>query len=549
MEYRTKLVARGLVAVLIPTAMVACGGGSDSSPAAGAAAAPAAMKVSGTAATGAAMANASVSVTCAAGSGTATTGANGTYTATVSGGALPCVLSVTSSDGKTVLHSVLPGSGHTDATANITPLSELLIAQLSGIDPQSFAAGFSAATTISAAELAAAQAALLQMLTAAGVDTSGVGDIVGGGLTAGSGTGYDGVLDKLQATLAGAGATLADLASAVSTSSKTGSTAGAAVIGTVLARSAPDCPGLKTGTLRYVAFLNGQNGTMQVDADALKLTVGGNAYQLAKNASCDYLANDAAGTRILVARSGAAVVLQGTGLTGVAGIAIPEQKLDVAALGGSYNRVSYGATFDADEGDFGDTEFAADGQNGLAKNCPQGYGTCATDTESKGKLAANPSGGFDYVENGTTLHRVFAFRDGSGKTLMLAQAATGGTVAALVSKAKLALPALSRVASFWQFTLNNAGLSAVSEDANTVTAADSATGVVTRSFPSDGHFDTLTYNTPFDGTRYRATNACTTSAGAASTCNGVVQLPFGGLVLTASSVPGKHFLSVSLDKP
>lgn len=542
-------VARGLVAVLIPTALVACGGGSDSSTPTTTTVTPAAMKVSGTAATGAAMANANISVVCAAGSGTATTSTSGTYTASVTGGALPCVLSATSSDGKTVLRSIVAGSGKTDSTANITPLSELLIAQLSGTDPKSFVAGFNAATTVSATDLAAAQKALLQVLTAAGVDTSNVGDILGGTLTAGSGAGYDGVLDKLQTVLTAAGVTLTDLTSAVSSNSKSDSATGTSVISTVLAPAATDCAALKTGTLRYVNYLNGQNGTLQVDAAALKLTVGGTAYQLTKTASCDYTANDSAATRLLVARSGAAVVLQGTGLTGVAGIAFPEQKLDVSALAGSYSRVTYGATFDAQEGDFGDTAFAADGQNGLSMNCPQGYGACVQDTTAKGKLVANANGGFDYVENNASVFRVFAFRDGSGKTLMLAQDTSGGSLAALVTKSKLALPAVSRVAAFWQFTLNNAGVSAVSEDANTVTAVDSTTGVVTRSFQSDGHFDTLTYNTPFDGTRYRATNACTTSAGAASTCNGVIHLPFGGLVLAASSLPSKHFLSVSVDKP
>jgi hypothetical protein len=550
MKLKKAAVARGIVAVIIPTAMVGCGGGSDSSSSTTTtAAAPAALKVSGTAATGAAMAGANISVVCSSGTGTATTSTNGTYAASVTGGALPCVLSATSSDGKTVLRSIVAGSGKTDSTANITPLSELLIAQLSGTDPKSYVAGFNASTTINTTDLAAAQKALLQVLSAAGVDTANVGDILGGSLTAGSGAGYDGVLDKLQTVLSAAGVTLTDLTTAVSSNSKSDSATGSSVIGTVLAPAATDCAGLKTGTLRYVNYLNGQNGTLQVDAATLKLTIGGSAYSLTKNASCDYTAGDAAATRLLVTRSGAMIVLQGTGQTGVAAIAFPEQKLDVSALAGSYSRVTYGATFDAEEGDFGDTDFAADGQNGLARNCPLGYGACVEDNESKGKLVVNANGGFDYVENNTALFRVFAFRDSSGKTLMLAQAASGGSVAALVTKSKLTLPAVSRVAAFWQFTLNSAGVSAVTEDANTVTAVDSTNGVVTRSFQSDGHVDTLTYNTPFEGTRYRATNGCTTSTGGAFTCNGVIHLPFGGLVLAGSAVPSKHFLSISVDKP
>ena len=50
----------------------------------------------------------------------------GSYTIAVTGGQLPCVLRVTSGD--TVLHSVANGTGAT-ATANISPLTELVLAQ------------------------------------------------------------------------------------------------------------------------------------------------------------------------------------------------------------------------------------------------------------------------------------------------------------------------------------------------------------------------------------------------------------------------------------
>jgi hypothetical protein len=181
-------------------------------------------------------------------------------------------------------------------------------------------------------------------------------------------------------------------------------------------------------------------------------------------------------------------------------------------------------------------------------NCPQGYGNCVLDQQPKGKLVANPNGGFDYMENGVSNARLFAFRNASGRNLLVGQA-PDGTVIVLAAKDTLALPAVGRVASYWQFTVNNAGLSMVTADSNTVTAADAATQAVSRRFDSDSHTDTITFNTPFDGTRYRAANACATSTGAQQTCNGVVQLPFGGVVLSVSSVPARHFITVSIDKP
>ena len=556
MKSSAAIAARQLAVLAVPAAvaalLAACGGGSDTPPPATPTPAPPpppiTLAVKGTAATGAAMANAAIKVSCATGSATATAGANGTFSVSITNGALPCVLTATSSDGATELHSVAAGTGHADTTANVTPLSELLVARLAGTDPKAFVTAFGATTPIAAADVTAAQTALLQTLTAAGLDTTSVGDIVGGALTAGSGTGYDGVLDKLKVAVATAGSTLAELTSAVASTSKLGSDTGTSTVGTVLAPAVADCAGLKTGALRLLDFSNGSNRVVQVDATALTAVDRGAKYTLKRNAACDYSLNDTAATRVLVSRSGIAALVQGSGLAGNVMVAIPEQKLDVAAVAGSYARLQYGGTtFDPVVGDFGDIEFAADGQNGVSMNCPTGYGACLKDTQTKGKLVANAGGGFDYVQNGASQGRVFGFRNASGRMLLVGIDSSGRFVA-LAAKDKLALPTVGRVASFWQFSINSAGLSAVTEDANTVTAVDATANTATRKFTSDSHSDTIGFNTPFDGNRYRATNACTSSTGGAFNCNGVVQLPYGGFVLSVSSVASKHFLSVSIDK-
>ena len=539
------------LALPLVLALSACGGGGDSATTSGGLSNPPAgttLKVGGTAAVGAPMAQAAIAIACASGTATATADANGVYTVSITDGTLPCVITATSSDGQTELHSVAPGTGHADTTANVTPLSELLVAKLAGGDPKAFVSAFTGTTTISTADVGAAQAALLTTLAAAGLDTTGVTDIVAGTISAGSGSGYDGVLDKLKTAMDGAGTTLANLTAAVSTTSGAGSDTSNSTVTTVLAPAASDCPGLKTGPLRVLDFDTQENQLIQFDVAAMTASAGGATYTLTKNAACDYTIADGSATRVLVARSGLAVLLTGSGPSGVAGVAIPEQKLDVAALAGTYDRVQYGSTFDAEGGDFGTTVFAADGQNGLSVNCPLGYGHCVDDTASKGKLVANAAGGFDYMEGGASLSRVFAFRTAAGRNLLIAQA-PDGTVVVLAAQEALALPAVGRVASFWQFTANASGIGAVTEDTNTVTAVDAATATVTRQFPSDGHFDTLAFNAPFAGTRYRATNGCTSSTGGAFACNGVVQLAFGGMVMSVSAVPTRHFMTVSIDKP
>ncbi len=545
MQNRSTATAALVSAALLPALLAACGGGGGDSSSPAPAPAPQSLVVTGTAATGAALASASVKLTCATGTATVTASATGTFSATIANGALPCVLTATSSDGKTELHSVAAGTGSAATTANITPLTELLIARLAGGDPKAFVSGFAANTAISASDVAAAQTALLQSLTSAGLNTSAVTDVVGGSLTAGSGAGYDGVLDKLGTLLKGANAALSDLAGAVASSSKSGSETTGAVLGTVLAAAPGDCPGFKTGTLRVLDLTGARYSLMTVDTTAMTVTGTDGSFPLTKNAACDYKIGNPAGTRALVTRSGIVIFTSGTGLDGRVGVAFPEQKLEVAALAGTYDFVAYDTTGYAG---FGDTVFTADGKNGVSHNC-NGYGACTEDAQSKGRLVANANGGFDYADDPQGDHaRVFAFRNASGRNFLIAQQ-DDGAVTVLAAKDKLALPAVGRVAGYWQLSVNSTGLSATVADANTITAADPVTGLVSRSFTNDNHTDKITYNAPYDGMRYRAPNACLSSAGGAYACNTVVQLPYGGLQVAVSADPTKNFVTVTVDKP
>ena len=143
---RTLMIAAGKLGAVFGGAALlsACGGGggNDASPTV---VAKPATTFSGTAATGAAMAGATVSINCASGTGTATTAANGSYTKDITDVTLPCVLKATSSDGKTVLHSITtPSTGasaNSAQVANITPLTQLLVASLAGTDPAGAARG------------------------------------------------------------------------------------------------------------------------------------------------------------------------------------------------------------------------------------------------------------------------------------------------------------------------------------------------------------------------------------------------------------------------
>ena len=172
MNSRTKLYSWLLASAAL---LAACGGGGS---------APyvppvASLTLSGTAASGLAIAGATITAKCQTGSGSATTLADGSYQLVISGGVLPCVLEVSNPADSSKLHSVASGSGIT-ATANITPLTEMLTARVLGIEPVTFFAAFDAAAasrTITTATVQAAQADVALVL-AGTVDTSSIGSFV-----------------------------------------------------------------------------------------------------------------------------------------------------------------------------------------------------------------------------------------------------------------------------------------------------------------------------------------------------------------------------------
>jgi hypothetical protein len=138
---KSSTFARALLALTSTLLLAGCGGsGGNSSP-------PvipqgATLTLSGIVSVGSAVASAPVQIACAAGTAAATTAADGTYSAGISNGTLPCVLRATTSTGS-LLHSVAAGTG-TTAKANITPLTELVTANVAGGNPDTLYTTFDA---------------------------------------------------------------------------------------------------------------------------------------------------------------------------------------------------------------------------------------------------------------------------------------------------------------------------------------------------------------------------------------------------------------------
>lgn len=208
-------------ALALAATLAACGGGTGTAPA----------SVNGTAATGASIAAGTVTLKCVSGTSTAaTTGTDGSFTIDISGVTLPCVGRVDYKDSSGVaqkLHTFIGAAG----TANITPVTDLLVANLTGGTPVDAFDKFDAAKAKSyttALVKAAAAAVKTYLKNTLGVDTTNLpDDPVGTKLTAKSGSvagdAFDKVLDDIQAKLKAGGKKLSDIAGDLAKSGGSGS--------------------------------------------------------------------------------------------------------------------------------------------------------------------------------------------------------------------------------------------------------------------------------------------------------------------------------------
>lgn len=206
MHNNLKRLNGALAATVLATALAACGGGGSGSGTTPAAA----STVSGVAATGLAIANGTVTLKCAALDPSAvTTLADGSYSVDVSKSTLPCVARVDyvdpSSGTAQKLHSLVQATG----TVNITPVTDMMVANLS-----STGAAADAYDKFDANEIRSYNAervrTVLQMvktaLEAKGVDTTHLpDDPIGSKLQAAHGSNagddQDAVLDRIQEKL------------------------------------------------------------------------------------------------------------------------------------------------------------------------------------------------------------------------------------------------------------------------------------------------------------------------------------------------------------
>jgi len=537
--------------------LIGCGGSDDSTPTPPPTLTPTSITIGGTAVKGAALASAAVTVKCGAGTGTTTTAANGAYTVAITSGALPCIVKVVAGDG-TTYHSLVSGTGNTGTfTANLSPLTEMVVAQLTGTAPATFFGAFGSTSTVPTTGVATAnsyvQTALAGLTDLAGVNSLTDALIVGNTL--------DQKIDAVGAGLTAAGLSLAQVTTAIAANP-----AAPGVVAFPLAKSATDCAWLKSGKYRIIDRQSvdpkSRFESVQINATALTVINGGNEVTaLTSDGDCQFNINDSDGTLKVLVSSGGMLVVHFQSKTVAADraviLGIPEQTLPVSELAGTWNVASWEPVSIPNAGSIvaGNVEITVDatGQITATKQCV-GLSACASGAAPFAKFVTNTTGGFDLVEGGTVVGRLFMFKTTAGRKVAILLDGEN-SLAIAVPKETLALPAVGTVTRFRNLQINgNDSVSALTEDSNTVTAVDPVAKTATRLSASNSRVDTLAYDKPRDGLRYRVGNSCTiNNVLMVPACAEIVQVPLSGmgvtLTLSAAPQPTQQFYQWSVNKP
>ena len=569
LRVRFSLVA---VAAAASATLTGCGGGSSDN-----AAPPAstALALSGTATDGSAnpIASRAVDAKCSTGSGATTTNGSGSFTLSIDGAKLPCVARVTKADGS-VLHTVATGSG-TSVIANITPATQLIVANLAGTDPATYYDTGFVATPPTAAAVTASQGAVVATLKSGGIDFTPAGDLIGAAPT----PAYTTALASLSSTLAAVGTTLPVLTATIAATSITTATGSATTSGVaslpadlLLKPAASNCPALRSGSYRVVAPFEGpaladKYGKLVINAATLAVVfTDGSTGTWVANGPCRY-SDDGGRTDIVVSQAGvlSARYTNDAGATYRPAIAFPEQGHTLAEVAGTWNAiglnrndantaytgVAFTATFDG-AGAISAVTFCQDDAAWSLTGA-----ACSSPVPSV-SLRANADGGFDTVDKATGAlnGRNFAYRAGGGE-LTLIRVNGDGSFHLLTRQRTNALPAVGAMQTFWSLTVNNqlSAAGPLNVSSNTIVSVDSAAASWLRSQKTVGgandspHPETLFANQPRNGYTLRAAGMATAADGSTATFGEFTVLGLRGMGLNPLILPASKTFVLSVAQP
>lgn len=562
------------LALFFAAALSACGGGGGSSVVTPA---PSSLTLSGTATKGVVLAGATVEARCAAGSGTAITDNVGAFSLGLASGSLPCALKVPTGDGS-FLYSAIGGSGAGSFTVNISPLTQIIVAQAMGVAPDTLFNEFAARVTgVTSASLGDALTAVKAALATAGIDLANINPI-SDALVAGNA--HDLKIAALVTTLTNSGSSLEQLTETLAANSpaptKTVSGAPSLPADRLLKPAAVNCAALRSGDYRVVLFessLPGQYATTVITLDATTLAVdnhdGGAPGQLIPVGTCRFTNEDAG--EFVVSQAGV-IAIRSKNDAGVYrnGIAFPEQTHSVAEMAGAWNSLGFerdsdtASTFHADAAT---VTLAADGKVSAITYCAD-VKNCVALTGADLpplSLSVNATGGFDFTNTSPTepyVDRIFAYRAGGGE-LMLVNISGGGSFSLSTRPRTNDLPTVGAVSRSFDVTVgaNLRSVGRISESGNTIKTTDSTTAPQAFTRSTFGYFNngatfatwdqSLQINQPRAGYTFRLaqTGVPTSVPNLTATNREFAALSLRGMGISAVSIPFNNTYTLSVGQP
>jgi hypothetical protein len=414
-------------------------------------------------------------------------------------------------------------SGNTSATANVTPVSELIVAQLMAALPADAFEDFRPGQVPTDA-LAQAVTAIVDALKAAGIDLGSIdplkAELVPATDTA-EGNGYDKALDKLGESVPPEA--LPQLVNQVGNASDSGAgldDAMQAVSGGAL----PNCAAALSGTYRTLDFF-GKSQVRELDFKNLKWRTEGVSGEFAiVQSSTDACAFKVAGPsseiEVVMGASGVGTY-RGRNTTGTnpgtTGYIFPVQSHPLTVMAGDWNFVQSGY-MPGDGLVHWPGKLGFGGSQAVSVCEYDAAGTCHPDAETDLTASARADGGFNLDEAGEpAVANLWAFRATSGAftifgTTNAAGVNTGETEQSHIvatRPAKLSLPAQGAVVKASTSVLRQPGDSSTRtvlapfSDVNTVVSVNTAARSYVRRMEEDGREETIHVNKPVDGVRTR----------------------------------------------
>jgi hypothetical protein len=522
--YMIRILAGFAVTLLLP----GCGGNSGGPAPEPSAASPVTLQLGGTAAIGGALSQARIEVRCAAGIASTTTTSSGHYSVVIPDAALPCLVEAKAPvQGRDLtLHSIARtgtlelGHKRATATANVTSVTEMILAHLTGRLPSDTFTRFPG-EPISAERLADATGAVLAALKGAGIDLGSIDPLQGeliAASDAGPGNAHDQLLDALGARVPAR--SLPFLVNAIAAAAAAPSEDGLRrAMTAVSGGSLPGCPVALSGDYRTVD-LEGRLVLRVLDFAAMQVRSADGAEALdiipEPGQPCEFTARGTADSQPVEWE--VAFGPQGAGAfrfrhvdvpaSVVNGFIFPAQSHAYADFSGTWlfagsDPWAYG---------FGRWTLGAERQVSRCEYSWVRLWTCRENKVPVLRAEDRSDGGIDLApvpgqpSGSLVLANLYAYRAPNGELALYGSGPPGNGVGRRIVAApseSLRLPAAGTVTRYWQTSLvmdQGAGIMLpTTRDAEEVVADSAATHVVTLRRLSDGREQEAFYNSPING--------------------------------------------------